>query len=156
MTRGSMFMFLPLDRMIGSVEFNGDMYGSTEDGLEERVNGHYKDVIKGFLSVEEESSFNEMVVSFNKEHHAYDGQMVFEEESGRYKNTDGQYRATRCSSDYTFWKNCSGRKVEMIDEEGVVVELRDGEFATFYYGKYIEMFTTKDSWSKIFKKFGIR
>ena len=60
-----------------------------------------------------------------------------------------------CDSDYSFWKNCSGRKVELVDKNRVIVELRDGEIGTFYYGEYIEMFSSKDNWGRVFKKFDI-
>ena len=154
---------LPFDMVLSSVEFNGDMYGSTNDDKPSQISGHYKDVIRHLKKVHDKDSFIMEVELFNEDNFGYlkeeynDKSLFCEEKIKKFENYQKLIRAynTDWQSDYTFWKNCSGKDLVMIDRDKNKLQFANGDILTFNFGSYIELFTARESIEEIMSYFNL-
>ncbi len=173
MTRGTIYTLLPDEKIITSCEFNGDMYegGHYEDVVEMLVRINNEDDFK-----KEVVEFDNETFKYNEDNKYTEGEDVktyyikdgiypddYEYFSFRifdYKNFFNVDKELRLKvmmdvvnySDYEFIKNCSGDVVKLIDEEGVKIELKQAEIATFCYGSFLRVFDSTKGVEEIKKE----
>lgn len=149
MTRGS-FLLITDDKMLLSIEFNGDMYpeGYGDEALWELRN-----------NVKNEEDFRKFVEKFNEEHHNYEDIDEFVIELNRdFFIKDGTMNFNTFNyyetffSDYLFIANVSNEDVEIVtrNDKPATIDLSYGALRLYfgkidkYTFKYYERFTPKN------------
>lgn len=134
--------------VLGSTEFNGDMYGSPLDSKDDQKIGYYNDAVKLLKKVKTENDFKKIITEFNATHHKYNENLVFAAKVAIYEHNnkplfdfeeDNYFRDY--SSDYLYWKNISGDSVffKEQDKSDSIIELPTSKIATFRFGNFIEI-----------------
>ena len=150
MTRGTAYIILPDGTIKTSCEFNGDMYGSPQDGKELQENGHYSEMVTRLKKVHDGERFEREIRAFDRDNHNYQAETndyfrfyiwKLEEEMNKGGVIDvGVDYYGRFFSDYLFWKNVSGKTITFRDKETrKKIPVPHGKIATFYFGKHIEI-----------------
>ena len=131
MTRGTLFCCC--DKLIiESIEFNGDMYGSS----------HGKTVIRMLEQIETANEFRIAVEKFNKENHNYQSleSLTFPRKRSLYMKgnriimTDENY-FKNFGSDWTFWKNISNKTITINTIDKKLITLNPMEQVAINFGE---------------------
>jgi len=141
MTRGT-FYAITEKLIIGTIEFNGDMYPE----------GHGNDVMNSLEEVKNVSDFNNMVNEFNSENHNYEmHKLLYPEKRSFYMRkdtvsmTDDNYYE-KFFSDWTFWKNLSKNIVTIKTRDKKSITLNPGEQVAISFGYF------EDNYKKVVKE----
>lgn len=136
MTRGTPYLILK-SKVVCTVEFNGDMYGSSKDSKELQRSGHYSEMVKRLKKVRDEGRFRKEMKAFNRENHNYHPFGFYTNKRKDIDLSDNYF--VNFLSDYLFFKNLSGRPVVIVDSKKHSIELKHGSIATFNFGELIEI-----------------
>lgn len=133
MTRGQIAIITD-ERIITSIEFNGDMY------IE---NGHGTDVLRKLCNVNDISTYERMVEKFNKTHHNYDADVLTYtiacKDSGLQNimnMSEGYF--DKWFSDYIYIKNLTDNSFHWIDRDGYPQKIQPSEIAVINIGRLIK------------------
>jgi hypothetical protein len=128
------------NKVMRSVEFSGDMYPG----------GHYEAMIKKLKKVKNVIDFGARMIEFDEEEgfnyieredrlvHQVSKAQYIKPNEGFVFDEDTYY--DKYFSDYVFLKNCSGVDLPVIDIEGKDIILKDGEIATFEFGRFYKQY----------------
>ena len=144
MTRGTFYLITD-KRMIESIEFNGDMYGSPLDSENDQKMGRYKIAIESLKKVKTITDFKREINAFNKATFNYKNIEFYNQSHARYMNDNGIIAMNDDNyfriyfSDYLYFKNCGKKTIEIKDRKNKLIKLKPMEIATFNFGYLIEV-----------------
>jgi hypothetical protein len=148
MTRGTLAIICDDNRMLRSIEFNGEMY----------LDGYGIDAIKCLEDVDVEDDFDDAIRQFDLEHHKYqDEEMTWEIKDAKlYLDMSKDY-IDHWFSDYVFIKNVSTEIITITDKNENVIKVTPDEIAVFNFGRYIDTTNiTTELYELTVKDFGDR
>lgn len=133
MTRGQIAIITD-ERIITSIEFNGDMY------IE---NGHGTDVLRELRSVNDIATYEKMVEKFNKTHHNYDADVLTYTLACKGNGMQNIMNMSegyfdKWFSDYIYIKNLTDNSFHWIDRDGYPQEIQPAEIAVINFGRLVE------------------
>jgi len=137
MTRGTIHIILP-DKIRYSRQFNGDM----------DLDGHGTQVIEKLSDVGNEEDSKKAIINFNNENFKYENFYICEIPyiKDNMVLKCGEEPGDPAFSDYTYWKNLSGKIFTFVDQEKNKVILENNAIAVFHFcSRYLKMYPLKKS-----------
>lgn len=125
MTRGKIAIIVDLNKIISSIEFNGDMYPEEC--------GHGLDVIKALKKVKTKEAFYKMVNDFNDENFQYEEEQLTYEPDDSYFDMSTDYFDKRFS-DYVYVKNLTDHDINFKLSYGKSIDVKPKEVMVFNFG----------------------
>ena len=130
MTRWTIYLIIN-DKVLKTVEFNGDMY----------PDWHGDTVMKELTLVKDEHGFRDFVKKFNADNFWYEDELVYEitrtEFDEYYTDMRENYFENHCSG-YIFFKNISDEEIQFITSDGITISLCEQDQLRFNFGNLIE------------------
>ena len=129
MTRGTFYLVTGSSTVLGSLEFNGDMYPE----------GYGDDALRMLRLVSNEKEFEAMVEEFNSKRHNYEDEQISYAITNMFDNDSfinfNENYFERFFSDWIFIKNLSSKEINFIDGNDKKDIIKVGETIRLNFGK---------------------